>query len=56
MSLYTIKCILILDSEGKRICSKYYTNEFPTPKEQFNFEKNLFNKTYRANGIFFLYI
>mmetsp|Transcript_15016 Transcript_15016/g.21004 ORF Transcript_15016/g.21004 Transcript_15016/m.21004 type:complete len:174 (+) Transcript_15016:85-606(+) len=50
MSLYTIKSVLVLDSEGKRICGKYYTNELATVKEQLQFEKLLFNKTYRANA------
>jgi hypothetical protein len=49
-SLYTIKAVLVLDSDGKRICAKYFTPEFPTAKEQLPFEKNLFAKTYRANG------
>jgi len=50
MSLYTIKSVLVLDSEGKRICCKYFTDEHPTPKEQLVFEKNLFQKTHRANA------
>eukprot|EP01100_Stratorugosa_tubuloviscum_P007888 TRINITY_DN3252_c1_g1_i1.p1 TRINITY_DN3252_c1_g1~~TRINITY_DN3252_c1_g1_i1.p1 ORF type:complete len:173 (+),score=84.95 TRINITY_DN3252_c1_g1_i1:94-612(+) len=49
MSLYTIKGILILDSEGKRIASRYYTKDWPTSKEQLAFEKTLFSKTFRAN-------
>jgi len=50
MSLYTIKSVLVLDSEGKRICCKYFTDEYPSVKEQLAFEKNLFQKTYRANA------
>ena len=29
---------------------QYYDNQFTTTKEQREFEKNLFNKTHRANG------
>merc|ERR1712002_36480 len=49
-SLYTIKAILILDNDGKRIITKYYDDSFATSKEQLLFEKNLFNKTHRANA------
>lgn len=50
-SLYTVKGIAILDNDGERILAKYYDKEiFPTPKEQKAFEKNLFNKTHRANA------
>ena len=31
---------------------QYYDDAFPTTKEQKAFEKNLFNKTHRANGKF----
>lgn len=41
----------ILDNDGNRILAKYYDkNIFPTSKEQKTFEKNLFNKTHRANA------
>lgn len=30
---------------------QYYDETFPTAKEQKAFEKNLFNKTHRANGM-----
>ncbi|XP_023018196.2 COPI coat complex subunit zeta [Leptinotarsa decemlineata] len=50
-TLYTIKGILILDNDGNRILAKYYDKTtFPTSKEQKAFEKNLFNKTHRANA------
>ncbi|VEN61763.1 unnamed protein product [Callosobruchus maculatus] len=50
-TLYTIKGIAILDNDGNRILAKYYDkNIFPTAKEQKAFEKNLFNKTHRANA------
>lgn len=49
-TLYSVKAILIMDNDGNRIVSKYYDNAFPTAKEQKAFEKNLFNKTHRANA------
>nr|XP_023018196.1 coatomer subunit zeta-1 [Leptinotarsa decemlineata] len=50
-TLYTIKGILILDNDGNRILAKYYDKTtFPSSKEQKAFEKNLFNKTHRANA------
>ncbi|XP_071825253.1 coatomer subunit zeta-1-like isoform X2 [Apostichopus japonicus] len=49
-SLYTIKAICILDNDGERLISKFYDDTFPTVKEQKEFEKNLFNKTHKANA------
>uniref|UniRef100_T1JLE9 Coatomer subunit zeta n=1 Tax=Strigamia maritima TaxID=126957 RepID=T1JLE9_STRMM len=49
-SLYMIKAIALLDNDGNRMLAKYYDNTFPTVKEQKAFEKNLFNKTHRANA------
>ncbi|KAJ8036489.1 Coatomer subunit zeta-1 [Holothuria leucospilota] len=49
-SLYTVKAIAILDNDGERIISKFYDDTFPTVKEQKEFEKNLFNKTHKANA------
>ncbi|CAG9864298.1 unnamed protein product [Phyllotreta striolata] len=50
-TLNAIKGIAILDNDGNRILAKYYDkNVFPTAKEQKTFEKNLFNKTHRANA------
>lgn len=41
----------ILDNDGNRILAKYYDKVlYPTAKEQKAFEKNLFNKTHRANA------
>ena len=50
-SLYTIKGILILDNEGKRVWGKYYDPTIlPSVKEQNSFEKSLFSKTETANS------
>ncbi|KAM3598041.1 uncharacterized protein V6R79_012657 [Siganus canaliculatus] len=55
-SLYTVKAVFILDNDGNRLLSKYYDPElYASMKEQRNFEKNVFNKTYKAdNEIAFL--
>jgi hypothetical protein len=49
-SLYTIKAILIIDSDGLRLVGKYYDDQFSSIKEQREFEKTLFAKTSKANG------
>jgi hypothetical protein len=49
-SLYTVKAIIILDSDGFRLIGKYYDDQFATVKEQKDFEKTLFAKTHKANG------
>lgn len=49
-SLYTVKAILILDNDGQRIVGKYFDDQFPTMKEQKDFEKSLFAKTSKANS------
>ncbi|XP_070174629.1 coatomer subunit zeta-1-like isoform X2 [Littorina saxatilis] len=49
-SLYSLKALAILDNDGNRLLAKYYDDTFPTAKEQKAFEKNLFNKTHRANA------
>jgi hypothetical protein len=49
-SLYTIKAMFILDSDGQRLVSKYYENLFETIKEEKEFEKNLFAKTSKTEG------
>eukprot|EP01118_Nematostelium_gracile_P019235 TRINITY_DN884_c0_g1_i1.p1 TRINITY_DN884_c0_g1~~TRINITY_DN884_c0_g1_i1.p1 ORF type:complete len:190 (+),score=59.75 TRINITY_DN884_c0_g1_i1:112-681(+) len=49
MSLYTVKSILILGPEGERVVSKYYSDEYPTTKEQLAFEKSLYAKTSKIN-------
>ncbi|KAJ3127219.1 hypothetical protein HK101_005619, partial [Irineochytrium annulatum] len=42
--------VVILDSEGKRLLSKYYSPDYPSSKEQRIFEKALFDKTRKGNG------
>ncbi|XP_075998981.1 coatomer subunit zeta-2 isoform X2 [Genypterus blacodes] len=55
-SLYTVKAVFILDNDGNRLLSKYYDPElYSSIKEQKNFERNVFNKTHKAdNEIAFL--
>jgi hypothetical protein len=44
VSLYVVKSIFVLDSDGGRIAAKYYNcaDEFPTVNDQKEFEKKLF--------------
>ena len=50
-TLYTIKGILILDNDGRRVLANYYDKDnFPTLKEQSAFEKSLFSKTSKSNA------
>ncbi|KAK6932251.1 AP complex, mu/sigma subunit [Dillenia turbinata] len=46
----TIKNILLLDSEGKRIAVKYFTDEWPTNSAKEAFEKSVFTKTQKTNA------
>ncbi|KAG0674108.1 Coatomer subunit zeta [Kluyveromyces marxianus] len=59
LSLFTVKAIIILDGEGKRLYSKYFhaPHEPTSPdslagssKKQKEFESNLFNKTHGQNA------
>ncbi|XP_019062460.2 coatomer subunit zeta-2 [Fukomys damarensis] len=49
-SLYTIKAVFILDNDGHRLLAKYYDDTFSSSKEQMTFEKNVFDKTSRAES------
>ncbi|XP_018612383.1 coatomer subunit zeta-1-like [Scleropages formosus] len=49
-SLYAVKAVFILDNEGTRLLSKYYDLDlYPSQKERENFERNVFNKTHKAD-------
>lgn len=45
-----IKNILLLDSEGKRVAVKYYTDDWPTLASKLAFEKSVFTKTQKTNS------
>mmetsp|Transcript_13669 Transcript_13669/g.36962 ORF Transcript_13669/g.36962 Transcript_13669/m.36962 type:complete len:183 (+) Transcript_13669:107-655(+) len=49
-TLPLVKNLLLLDSEGKRIAVKYYSQDWPTLAAQSSFEKSLWNKTTRTNA------
>merc|ERR1719370_2345957 len=50
-TLYCIKGIAILDNDGNRLLAKYYDpTVFSNVKEEKKYEKNLFQKTHRANA------
>ncbi|KAL3824466.1 hypothetical protein ACJIZ3_020495 [Penstemon smallii] len=46
----TIKNILLLDSEGKRVAVKYYSDDWPTNNAKLAFEKSIFTKTQKTNA------
>ncbi|KAG5562127.1 hypothetical protein RHGRI_004992 [Rhododendron griersonianum] len=45
-----VKNILLLDSEGKRIAVKYYSDDWPTNSARETFEKAVFTKTQKTNA------
>ncbi|KAJ4950014.1 hypothetical protein NE237_026846 [Protea cynaroides] len=46
----SIKNILLLDSEGKRVAIKYYSDDWPTLNAKLAFEKSVFTKTQKTNA------
>ncbi|KAL7072899.1 hypothetical protein ACQ4LE_008193 [Meloidogyne hapla] len=51
-----VKAILILDQDGNRVLGKYFDQQnFSTEKEQSDFEKNLYQKTHKANAEIILF-
>ncbi|PWZ09906.1 Coatomer subunit zeta-1 [Zea mays] len=46
----SVKNILLLDSEGKRVAVKYYSDGWPTLSAKLAFEKSVFAKTQKANA------
>ncbi|XP_065876887.1 coatomer subunit zeta-1-like [Euphorbia lathyris] len=46
----SIKNILLLDSEGKRVAVKYYSDGWPTNSAKEAYEKSIFTKTQKTNG------
>ncbi|CAL0326075.1 unnamed protein product [Lupinus luteus] len=46
----SIKNILLLDSEGKRVAVRYYSDDWPTNNSKLAFEKFVFGKTAKANA------
>ncbi|KAI7750674.1 hypothetical protein M8C21_029518 [Ambrosia artemisiifolia] len=45
-----IKNLLLLDSEGRRVAVKYYTDEWPTNAAKLAFESSIFTKTHKTNA------
>lgn len=45
-----MKNILLLDSEGKRVAVKYFSDDWPTNNSKLAFEKAVFAKTLRTNA------
>ncbi|KAL0354531.1 UNVERIFIED_CONTAM: Coatomer subunit zeta-1 [Sesamum radiatum] len=46
----TVKNILLLDSEGKRVAVRYYSDDWPTNAAKLAFEKSVFTKTQKTNA------
>lgn len=46
----SVKNILLLDSEGKRVAVKYYSDDWPTHASKLAFEKSVFTKTQKTNA------
>ncbi|KAK2653126.1 hypothetical protein Ddye_012982 [Dipteronia dyeriana] len=46
----SVKNILLLDSEGKRVAVRYYSDDWPTNVAKLAFEKNVFIKTMKTNA------
>ncbi|TYZ62930.1 hypothetical protein PybrP1_003310 [[Pythium] brassicae (nom. inval.)] len=44
-----VKAIFILDSDGNRVCAKYYDKSYPMAKDQLALEKKLYLKTKNSN-------
>ncbi|KAJ2095730.1 Golgi-to-ER vesicle coat component [Coemansia sp. S142-1] len=60
LSLYTVRAMAILDSEGNRLVAKYYSRgphaqNYKTVKDQRKFENELFSKTRKSSGEVILY-
>jgi len=46
----SVKNILVLDSEGKRVAVKYFGDEWPTASSKLAFEKSVFVKTQKTGA------
>ncbi|XP_020548032.1 coatomer subunit zeta-1-like isoform X2 [Sesamum indicum] len=46
----TVKNILLLDSEGKRVAVRYYSDDWPTNAAKLAYEKSVFTKTQKTNA------
>ncbi|KAL6616346.1 hypothetical protein ACP70R_038616 [Stipagrostis hirtigluma subsp. patula] len=46
----SVKNILLLDSEGKRVAVKYYSDDWPSLSSKLAFEKSLFAKTQKTGA------
>ncbi|CAA6662817.1 unnamed protein product [Spirodela intermedia] len=50
VSCPSIKNILLLDSEGKRVAVKYFSDDWATLNAKLAFEKSVFTKTQKTNA------
>ncbi|KAK9091411.1 hypothetical protein Sjap_024588 [Stephania japonica] len=45
-----VKNVILLDSEGKRVAVKYFSEDWPTNQAKLAFEKSVFTKTKKTNA------
>ena len=45
-----VKAIFVLDSDGNRVCAKYYDKSYPSSKDQLALEKKIHLKTKNSNA------
>lgn len=46
----SIKALVVLDGDGKRVVSRHYKADYATTADELAFEKKLFDKTMRTNA------
>ncbi|CAO2208526.1 unnamed protein product [Urochloa humidicola] len=46
----SVKNMLLLDSEGKRVAVKYFSDDWPTNASKLAYEKSVFTKTLKTNA------
>uniref|UniRef100_A0A0A9GKJ9 Coatomer subunit zeta n=1 Tax=Arundo donax TaxID=35708 RepID=A0A0A9GKJ9_ARUDO len=46
----SVKIMLLLDSEGKRVAVKYFSDDWPTNASKLTYEKSVFTKTLKTNA------
>merc|ERR1712070_781241 len=50
MGIPSVKGLLVLDGDGKRIVVRYFSSHFASATDELAFEKKLFDKTARTNA------
>lgn len=50
VSISLVKNVILLDSEGKRVAVKYFSDDWPGLSAKLAFEKSIFTKTHRTGA------